>query len=67
MTWTIVSAVVLTSAWLAESVQTAHEEQGDVRLRVAQQDARRGGAAHHAGTPVVQAKDSQFKAVVAKR
>lgn len=38
MTWAIVSSVVLTSAWLANSVQDKHER-GGFRLPLAQQNA----------------------------
>ncbi|MDH0862953.1 hypothetical protein [Mitsuaria sp. GD03876] len=38
MTWAIVSSVVLTSAWLANSVQDKHER-GGFRLPLAQQGA----------------------------
>ena len=38
MTWAIVSSVVLTSAWLASSVQDKHER-GGFRLHLAQQGA----------------------------
>ncbi|ANH69606.1 hypothetical protein ABE85_22150 [Mitsuaria sp. 7] len=36
MTWAIVSSVVLTSAWLANSVQDKHER-GGFRMRLAEQ------------------------------
>jgi hypothetical protein len=38
MTWAIVSSVVLTSAWLANSVQDKHER-GGFRMRLAEQGA----------------------------
>ena len=38
MTWAIVSTVVLTSGWLANSVQDKHER-GGFRLPLAQQNA----------------------------
>ncbi len=44
MTWAIVSSVVLTSAWLANSVQDKHER-GGYRLRLAEQRATPASAA----------------------
>ncbi|WP_431049486.1 hypothetical protein [Roseateles sp. L2-2] len=38
MTWAIVGSVVLTSAWLANSVQDKHER-GGFRMRLAEQGA----------------------------
>ena len=48
MTWAIVSSVVLTSAWLASSVQDKHER-GGFRLHLAQQ-----GAAPASAVPAAQ-------------
>ena len=48
MTWAIVSSVVLTSAWLANSVQDKHER-GGFRLHLAQQ-----GAAPASAVPAAQ-------------
>jgi hypothetical protein len=47
MTWAIVSTVVLTSAWLANSVQDKHER-GGFRMRLAEQ-----GATPASATPAV--------------
>ncbi|WP_431264547.1 hypothetical protein ACQ859_02965 [Roseateles chitinivorans] len=50
MTWAIVSSVVLTSAWLANSVQDKHER-GGFRMRLVEQ----GAAPASATPPLVQA------------
>ncbi|RZI59420.1 MAG: hypothetical protein EOP37_11700 [Rubrivivax sp.] len=47
MTWAIVGSVVLTSAWLANSVQDKHER-GGFRMRLVEQ-----GAAPASATPGV--------------
>lgn len=44
MTWAIVGSVVLTSAWLANSVQDKHER-GGFRMRLAEQGATPASAA----------------------
>ncbi|OWQ46408.1 hypothetical protein CDL60_13060 [Roseateles noduli] len=44
MTWAIVGSVVLTSAWLANSVQDKHER-GGFRMRLAEQGAASASAA----------------------
>ena len=44
MTWAIVSSVVLTSAWLANSVQDKHER-GGFRMRLVEQGATPASAA----------------------
>jgi hypothetical protein len=59
MTWAIVSSVVLTSAWLANSVQDKHER-GGFRMRLAEQGAMPASAA----PAVVPALQVQAKAPV---
>ena len=58
MTWAIVSSVVLTSAWLANSVQDKHER-GGFRMRLAEQ-----GAAPASAAPVVTPAHLQSQAKV---
>lgn len=57
MTWAIVSCVVLTSAWLADSVQDKHDR-GGFRMRLAEQSASPASASPMAttATPHLQAK-----------
>jgi len=58
MTWAIVSSVVLTSAWLANSVQDKHER-GGFRMRLAEQ-----GATPASTTPAVTPAHLQAQAKV---
>ncbi len=67
MTWAIVSTVVLTSAWLANSVQDKHER-GGFRMRLVEQRVAPASAAPTAVTAAAQQKDKvQVQVAALKR
>lgn len=66
MTWAIVSSVVLTSAWLANSVQDKHER-GGFRMRLAEQGAAPAASATPAVTPAPLQAQAKVQVAVLKR